>query len=166
MHFWIWNILGNCKDLSLFLLELIEKKFSLILGAVGLSFSIASFFSSLWVSILPCVGYNLSVAIKMSEESRIRSCSSEISDNLNLFSITHIEYGLSSSRSQLNSELLSSGVLSYWQRDFSLENGFRISHSCSGVNICACDKSHVFHIMGVPERNCLILQGVKTVKCQ
>lgn len=55
-------------------------------------------------------GYNLSVAYKMSEESRISSCSSEVSDNLNLFSITQIEYGLSLIRSQLNSELLSSGV--------------------------------------------------------
>lgn len=111
MQFWIWNIIfGNCKDLSVFLLELIENKSSLILGRVGLSSSTASFFSSLWVTILRCVGYNLSVTYKMSEESRIRSCSSEISDNLNLFSITHIEYGLSLSRYQLNSELLSSGV--------------------------------------------------------
>lgn len=39
-------------DLSLFLLELIEKKFLLILEGVGFSSSIASFFSSLWVSIL------------------------------------------------------------------------------------------------------------------
>lgn len=31
----------------------------------------------------------------MSEESRIKSCSSEIGDNPNLFSITHVEYGLS-----------------------------------------------------------------------
>lgn len=38
-------------DLSLFLLELIEKKFLLILGGVGLSSSIASFFSSLMVII-------------------------------------------------------------------------------------------------------------------
>lgn len=49
----------------------------------------------MWVRILPCVGYNLSVAYKMSEESRIKSCSSEVSDNPNLFSITHVEYGLS-----------------------------------------------------------------------
>lgn len=29
----IWDIFGNCKDLSFLLLELIEKKFSLIVGA-------------------------------------------------------------------------------------------------------------------------------------
>lgn len=110
---------GNCKDLSLFLLELIEQKFSLILGGVGLDSSIASIFSSLWVSILPCVGYNLSVAYKMSEESRIGSCSSVVSDNL--FSITHIEYGLSLGRSQLNSELLSSGVFFLLTETFPLK---------------------------------------------
>lgn len=34
MHLgYIWDIFGNCKDLSFLLLELIEKKFSLIVGA-------------------------------------------------------------------------------------------------------------------------------------
>lgn len=53
------------------------------------------------------------------------------------------------------------GCFSYWQRDFSLENGFRISHSWSGVNTWAYDKCHGFHIMELPEGSCLILEGVK-----
>ena len=45
--------------------------------------------------------------------------------------------------------------------------GLRISCSCSGVTIYACDKCSVSCVRKVPERSsCPMLEGVKPVKCQ
>lgn len=108
----------------------------------------------------------------MSEKSRIRSCCSEVSDNLNLFSTDFREYGPCLSRSQLNSELLKSGLRFFFLTDsetFHLKMvsaGLRIAPSGSDVNLCACDKSSVSYVLQVLERSsCQIHEGVKIVKC-
>lgn len=129
-----------------------------------------SFFSTWWVSIFPCVGYNLSVPHKIPEESRIRSCSSEVSDNLNLFSIklqriwAIFEQAPAEFRTSKSVSFFLTGNVTFHLKMVSAS--LRISCSCSGVNICACDKCPVPCVAKVPERSCLILEGVKTVKCQ